>query len=62
MTLGDHHCRTDEGQFDMVDFASDKFSTIKLYEHIERYFIPDEKYGVDVGHFFRCRAVEKELK
>ena len=62
LTLGDHHCRTDEGQFDMVDFASDEFSIVKLYKHIERHFMPEEKYGVDVGRFFCRRAAEKVLK
>ena len=46
----------------MVDFASDEFSVVKLYKHIERHFMPEEKYGVDVGRFFRRRAAQKVLK
>ena len=62
LTLGDHHYRTYEGQFDMVDFTSDEFSIVKLFKHIERPIVSEESYGVDVGRFFRRRAAEKVLK
>ena len=62
LSLQDFTCRKDEGQFDIVDFADDEFSIIKLYEHIEKYFMPPEETGIEVGRFFRRHASNKEMK
>ena len=36
----------------MVDFAADEFSIVKLYEHIEKNFMPPAETGIEVGRFF----------
>ena len=61
-SLGDFHCRKSDGQFDMVEFASDEFSIVKLYKHIEEHFMPDAELGLEVRRFFRRRAASKELR
>ena len=60
--MENHHCRRDEGQFDMVKFTSDEFSIVKLHKHIEEFFMPDKKYGIEVGCFFRHRTAVKVSK
>ena len=62
LTLQDFTCCKDEGQFDMIDFADDEFSIVKLYIHIEKYFMPPCETGIDVGRFFRRHASNKEMK
>ena len=62
LSLQDFTCRKDEGQFDMIDFGEDEFSIVKLYEHIEKHFMPPEETGIEVGRFFRRHASNKEMK
>ena len=46
----------------MIDFGEDEFSIVKLYEHIEKHFMPPEETGIEVGRFFRRHASNKEMK
>ena len=46
----------------MIDFGDDEFFIVKLYEHIEKHFMPPEETGIDVGCFFRRHASKKEMK
>ena len=46
----------------MIDFGEDEFSIVKLYEHIEKNFMPPEETGIEVGRFFRRHASNKEMK
>ena len=62
LSLGDYLCRKDEGQFDMVEFPDDKFSVVKLYEHIEKHFFLPREMNIEVGRFFRRPACVKEMK
>ena len=47
---------------EIIPLITDEFSILKLWKHIEGHFMPDEKYGIEVGHFFHHRAAEKELR
>ena len=60
LTLLDYNCRKDEGQFDMVDFPDDEFSLVKLYKHIEKYFMPSVSSNIVVDRFF-CRHVSVKI-
>ena len=62
LTLQDFTCRKDEGQLDMIDFADDEFSIVKLYTHIETYFMPPKDSNIEVERFFRRHASNKEMK
>ena len=62
LSLQDYLCRKDNGQFDMVDFNQDNFSIVKLYKHIEKYHMPAEETGIEVGRFFGRHASNKEMK
>ena len=63
LTLSDYLCRKDEGQFDMIDFADDAFSIVKLYKHIIKHFMYPKKLDIKVPDcFFRRHAAQKVIK
>ena len=61
LSLGDYHCRSDDGVHDMVDDPNDPFCVVKLYEQIES-FMPPKDSDYNVGRILRRRANDKELK
>ena len=62
LTLADYNCCKDEGQFDMIDFVQDEFSIVKLYDQIEKYFMPSNDSHIEVGRFFCRHVTGKEMK
>ena len=62
LTLLDYNCRKDEGQFDIVEFPDDEFSLVKLYEYIEKHFMPHVSSNITVDRFFCRHASAKVMK
>ena len=58
----DYNCRNDEGQFDMIKFEDNEFSVVKLFGHIQQFFLPPSDSGIDVDRIFRRHVSNKEMK
>jgi len=46
----------------MIEFEDDEFSVVKLFDHIQHYFLPSSDSGIDVSRVFRRHASNKEMK
>ena len=61
LTLNNYLCRKDEGQFDMINFAEDEISIVKLYKQIKKFITPPKELGVEVPDCFYVGLQVKKI-